>query len=124
MEKQYFNTIGKVGGNMQTLAVSKEVATKILAQAERRASSACRISPVKCGKSISATIKTVVAPEVFEGGVLAGWLIGFRHIGVGGVLSIKPERGFAEIVCSNGELGVIPHKMVDNWAELPVNIYP
>lgn len=115
---------------MEVFAASKPVAEKIFIQAEKRFSDVngtpARIRPVHAGRAKPGLVSVarIPAPEVWQEGFLAGWLIGFRHIGVGGVLSIKPERGFAEIVCSNGELGVIPHKMVDNWAELPANIYP
>lgn len=118
---------------MQTLAVSKEVAGQILAQAERRFSVAFgnhpKIKPVQPGKLtqfpfIGPSVLTIKAPEVWCDGYLAGWLIGYRHMDATGVLPIKPKNGFAEIVHKNGKLGAICDNEVQNWAELPANLHP
>lgn len=110
---------------MEVFAASKPVAEKIFIQAEKRFSDVngtpARIRPVHAGRAKPGLVSVarIPAPEVWQEGFLAGWLIGYRHLGATGILPTKPSVGFAEIVMDNGRLGAIPNQMVDNWADLP-----
>lgn len=125
MKKQYFNTVGESGYQMETLAVSKPVAEKIFIQAEKRFSDSngtpARIRPVHGGRAKPGLVSVarISAPEVWQDGALAGWLIGYRHLNAGGVLSTKPAEGWAQVVMDDGRTGAVQSQMVDNWAQLP-----